>query len=165
MSTKTTPIQEVPEWVNETPNHIVTTYCMQVENPDCTVDQEITMSRDEYEWLKNQLAVSRGLLAPTDKECKGAETPTVKPAAEPEESNQLSITMESAFAKLQTAASYIERTIELYKKYPRPEDATELLADAFLLESILSDWRGNEGMRDEDGDSQLVGCIKLNLGI
>jgi hypothetical protein len=64
----------LPEWVKHTPEHEETEYSLQVYQHHAAdqVAQEIAVTREEYEWLKDRLAESRGYEMP-------------KKTAEPEE--------------------------------------------------------------------------------
>lgn len=55
--------EELPDWLNTTPEHEETGYCLQIDGPnDGSVLQEVKVTRDEYEYLKRCLAVRRDLI-------------------------------------------------------------------------------------------------------
>src|SRR5687768_7504075 len=73
--------EELPDWLNTTPEHEETGYHLQVDHAnDGLVLQEIKLSRGEYEMLKRTIAGHRGL-APASDEPQAA---PVESAAQPE---------------------------------------------------------------------------------
>lgn len=65
---KSAPKPELPDWLEDTPRG--SEYHLMMDDHDGNWRQEVDLSRDEFEALKDHLGIMRGLLTPEEAEAR-----------------------------------------------------------------------------------------------